>query len=91
MDWILFILSWAFNIYSILIFIYILMSWIPQLQESSVGRVLAMIVEPYLSVFRRIIPPIGMIDLSPIVAILALRFIYLGLVYLIGLIGMVFV
>ena len=29
--------------------------------------------EPYLSIFRRFIPPIGMIDLSPIVAILVLR------------------
>jgi uncharacterized protein YggT (Ycf19 family) len=30
-------------------------------------------VEPYLSIFRRFIPPIGPLDISPIVAILALR------------------
>jgi uncharacterized protein YggT (Ycf19 family) len=29
--------------------------------------------EPYLSIFRRFIPPIGPIDISPIVAILVLR------------------
>ena len=30
-------------------------------------------VEPYLSIFRRFIPPLGAFDLSPIVAILALQ------------------
>lgn len=29
--------------------------------------------EPYLSIFRRFIPPLGPLDLSPIIAILALR------------------
>jgi YggT family protein/cell division inhibitor SepF len=41
---------------------------------------LAKLVEPYLGVFRRFIPPIGgVIDLSPIVALFALRFIVSGL------------
>ena len=31
--------------------------------------------EPYLSIFRRFIPPIGPIDISPIVAILFLQFV----------------
>ncbi len=31
------------------------------------------VAEPYLSIFRRFIPPIGPLDLSPIVAILVLR------------------
>ena len=31
------------------------------------------VCEPYLSIFRRIIPPIGPIDISPIVAILVLQ------------------
>lgn len=31
------------------------------------------VTEPYLSIFRRFIPPIGPIDVSPIVAILALQ------------------
>jgi uncharacterized protein YggT (Ycf19 family) len=31
------------------------------------------VAEPYLRIFRRFIPPIGPLDLSPIVAILVLR------------------
>ena len=31
------------------------------------------VAEPYLSIFRRFIPPIGPVDLSPIVAILVLQ------------------
>ncbi|HLS22863.1 MAG TPA: YggT family protein [Pseudogracilibacillus sp.] len=62
-------------IYGYLIIIYILMSWFPGARESQFGYFLGRIVEPFLEPFRRIIPPIGgMIDISPIVALLVLRF-----------------
>jgi YggT family protein len=61
-----------FTIYTYMIFGYILMSWIPNLRESSIGEILGKFVEPILGPFRKIIPSIGMIDLSPIVALLAL-------------------
>lgn len=48
----------------------ILLSWLPQLQDNRFAEFLYRITEPYLSVFRRFIPPLGMIDLSPIVAFL---------------------
>ncbi|TCS84397.1 YggT family protein [Tepidibacillus fermentans] len=72
------IIQFAYNIYFYMIFVYILMSWIPQMAQSPIGELLARLVEPYLRPFRRFIPPIGMIDISPIVAIFALKFIYLG-------------
>ncbi|WP_079709376.1 YggT family protein [Paraliobacillus ryukyuensis] len=62
------------SIYSWTLVIYILMSWFPGARESSIGRFLGSICEPYLEVFRRIIPPIGMLDISPIVAIFVLNF-----------------
>lgn len=67
------------QIYYWLIIIYILMSWLPNARESSFGELLGKIVEPYLSIFRRFIPPIGMIDISPIVAIIALNYAAMGL------------
>ncbi|WP_010286556.1 YggT family protein [Kurthia massiliensis] len=73
------IIAYAFQVYSFAIIIYILMSWLPGLQESKFGRILEKIVEPYLSIFRKFIPSIGMIDISPIVALLALKFIQIGL------------
>ncbi|SDW04884.1 YggT family protein [Marininema mesophilum] len=80
------IVDMLFNIYSVVLVIYILMSWIPQLRESAIGTVIGWIAEPYLSVFRRFIPPIGMIDISPIIALFALRFVQQGVFFIIELI-----
>ena len=74
-----YIIMQAFTIYSFMLIAYILLSWIPAAQDSAVGRFLATVCEPYLGIFRKFIPPIGMIDISPIVAILALGFIQQGL------------
>ena len=66
--------------YSWALIIYILMSWFPNARSSSIGQFLARICEPYLEPFRRFIPPLGMIDISPIVAILVLNFATTGLI-----------
>lgn len=68
----------AIYIYSFILIIYILMSWVPSMRENAFGRFIGTLAEPYLSFFRRFIPPLGMIDLSPIIAIFALRFISAG-------------
>ncbi|MGH2943342.1 MAG: YggT family protein [Solirubrobacteraceae bacterium] len=68
-------------VYLILIFAYILTSLIfafggriPYSRWSSaVLGFLRDVTEPYLSIFRRFIPPIGPVDVSPIVAILVLQ------------------
>lgn len=73
------IVGLAFQIYFFLIIIYVLMSWIPGLRESSFGELVEKLVEPYLGVFRSIIPPLGMIDFSPIIALFALSFIESGI------------
>ena len=70
----------AIQIYSVLLVIYILMSWVPASRETKFGRMLEAITEPYLGFFRKFIPPLGMIDISPIVALLALRLITSGIV-----------
>jgi YggT family protein len=69
-----------FLVYIILILIRVLMSWIPRMPYNPVLRsVLDFIVEttdPYLNLFRRIIPPIGGggfgLDLSPMIGIIVL-------------------
>jgi len=68
------ILDRVLYFYSTLIIIYVLMSWFPVSGFfEEIYRVLGSVCEPYLGLFRRIIPPIGMIDISPIVAILVLN------------------
>lgn len=73
------LLDTAFYVYTIAIIIYILMSWLPGSRESAFGEALGSICEPYLEVFRKIIPPLGMIDFSPIVAIIAIHLARQGL------------
>ncbi len=62
------------DFYQMLIIIYVIMSWIRPGGGiiGDIYRTLGTIVEPWLGIFRRYIPPIGMIDISPIVAIFAL-------------------
>jgi len=73
MDLILGIIGTAIRYYSYALIIYILMSWFPNSRETSIGQLLAKICEPYLEPFRRIVPPIGMIDISPLVAFFVLN------------------
>lgn len=82
------ILSFALEIYSIALFVYIFMSWIPGARESAIGRFLTSICEPFLEPFRKIIPPIAMIDLSPIVAIIVLNLARSGLPALFSMLGL---
>ena len=79
MDFVFYLLQQIIQIYSWALIIYILMSWFPNARESSIGQFLARICEPYLEPFRKIIPPIGMMDISPIVAFLVLNFATSGL------------
>ncbi|MEK4030270.1 YggT family protein [Pseudobacillus sp. FSL P4-0506] len=67
------------ELYSWALIIYILMSWFPNARETSIGRFLARICEPYLEPFRKIVPPLGMIDISPLVAFLVLNLAVRGL------------
>ena len=53
------------------IFVLVIASWVGTTHHPMV-RVVGQVVEPYLRPFRKLIPPIGMIDISPMVAILLL-------------------
>ncbi|MDO7905391.1 YggT family protein [Paenibacillus sp. JX-17] len=74
------IVWFLFDIYFYMIIVYVLLSWLPSARDSFIGELLGKLVEPYLSAFRRFIPPImGMIDISPIVALFVLRIAVVGL------------
>ncbi len=61
-----------FMVFMIMIFVRILSSWIPELQGSKILQFVSFYTDPYLNIFRAIIPPLGMIDISPIIAFLCL-------------------
>lgn len=62
----------AFQVYGWIIIARIILSWVPHNPYHPVIRFLYDLTEPYLSIFRRFIPPLGMIDLSPLVALITL-------------------
>ena len=57
------------------IFARAILSWFPIDRGGPIFRVLDAITDPILDPLRRIIPRIGMIDLSPMIAMLLLLFI----------------
>lgn len=72
--------SALFEVYIVLIFVYILLNLLfsfgMRLPYSrwtdGLMSFLRDVCEPYLRIFRRFIPPIGMLDLSPMIAIILL-------------------
>ena len=57
-------------VYSLLIFAYVIASWLRlPYSLNRVQRFLFDVCEPYLRLFRRVLPPLGPVDLSPMVAI----------------------
>ncbi len=65
-------LSMLVELYILVIFVYVLSSWIPEWRYQGWRRTLGTICDPFLSMFRRVVPPLGMMDLSPMIAILFL-------------------
>jgi YggT family protein len=62
-------------VYVLLIFAYILTSWIRMpysVWMNRIQRFLYDVCEPYLRIFRRFLPPLGPLDLSPMLAIISL-------------------
>jgi YggT family protein len=74
-SWFEYFLSMLLQILLIAIFVRVLLTWLPIDQNNPIVRVLFDVTEPVLAPFRRIIPRIGMFDLSPIAAMLIIQFI----------------
>ena len=68
------------TLYTYVLIIYILMSWFPGARDTAFGEFVGRVCEPYLEQFRKFIPPLGMIDISPIVAIITLRLAEKGII-----------
>lgn len=69
-----------FTVYIVLIFLRILLSWVPRMPENGALRSAVQFIydttDPYLNVFRRMLPPVGAggmaLDLSPMVGVILL-------------------
>jgi YggT family protein len=62
------------SIYLILLFIRVLLSWFPNVNWFDPPfSILSQLTDPYLNLFRSIIPPLGGMDFSPLLAFLLLQ------------------
>ncbi len=67
---ILYFLAAALSLYTLLCFIYILMSWFPGAKFTKFGHFMSSVCEPYMGLFRKMsFLRIGNIDFSPIVSL----------------------
>jgi YggT family protein len=72
------LLYYGLTVYTVLMFVRILLSWLtmfwsPPHALSPAIRVIYDLTEPVLKLFRRYIPPIGMLDISPIIIFILLQ------------------
>jgi YggT family protein len=70
------VLIQTLSIYTLVLVVRVLLSWFPNLDWSNpVLSGVSAITDPYLNAFRGLIPPLGGLDVSAIVAFLALQLI----------------
>jgi len=74
------VVNTAFEVYSWLIIARVVLSWIRHDPYHPVIRFIYEVTDPYLNLFRRIVPPAGILDLSPFVALLAMHYLIRPLV-----------
>ena len=84
------IINQLFYFYYILIILRIFLTWIPNIDWAiQPFKGIANITDPFLNIFRGVIPPIGgVLDISPIIAILLLQFLQVIVVNLFSGLGL---
>ena len=61
------------SVYALVVFLYVLTSWVRlPYSFNPVQRFLYEVCEPYLRLWRRVLPSFGPLDLSPMIAVLVL-------------------
>jgi YggT family protein len=61
------------DFYSLIVLAAVIASWLPMDRRAPLVTLLSRLTEPALAPIRRVLPPIGGLDLSPMVLLLALQ------------------
>ena len=62
-----------FTVFQVMLLVRILSSWVPEIRDQKWLQFISFYTDPYLNIFRRVVPPIGVLDISPIIAFFALQ------------------
>lgn len=84
------VINQLFYFYYLILIIRIFLTWIPNIDwNAQPFDFLRSITDPFLNIFRGIIPPIGgMLDISPIIAFFALQFLQIGVNWVLAFLGL---
>lgn len=66
-------LHWLLDLYSLVLFVAVILSWINLPDDNPFVRIVRQLTEPVLAPLRKVLPPLGGLDLSPIVLLLGIR------------------
>ncbi|HEX2171658.1 MAG TPA: YggT family protein [Dehalococcoidia bacterium] len=72
-DYVLQALSWIIRFLILVIIIRAVISWFPLSRDNAFVLTLDRLSEPVIAPLRRVVPPLGMIDITPLVALILLR------------------
>ena len=75
MDFVVRFIDYLFFALTLAIFGRVVMSWISPTANDPVSLLLRQITEPILAPIRRVVPPFGMFDLTPMIALILLSII----------------
>ena len=67
------LLQMVFQIYTLVLIVRVLISWVSPDPFNPVVQFLGRVTDPVLEPLRRVIPPLGPIDISPVIALLLLQ------------------
>ena len=67
------LLARLIDLYSFVVLVAVIMSWIPWDRRTPVAAIVYALTEPVLGPIRKMLPPMGGLDLSPMVLLIALQ------------------
>ena len=79
MDMLIRLIVYVLNVYWWMIFVCVILTWLPELQKNKVAELLSRLVDPFLVAFRKVIPSIGRIEIASLVTLALLQFAIRGL------------
>lgn len=69
----------VFLAYTLMLLVRIFGSWFPDFSQTRFMQFVSFYTDPYLNFFRNFIPPLGFLDISPIIAIFVLQLLEKGI------------
>ena len=77
----MFLLYQLLDLYSLIVLVAVIASWVQLSPHNPLGRIVYGLTEPLLQPIRRILPPMGGLDFSPLVLLLLVQLVKRMLLY----------